>query len=153
MRKLGLLTILAASLFFSAAKKSTNITAEEKSVAAVIDSFFMGMNGGDTNLVKRVCTSTPDFKHLATPKGKNPFMKQEDYAGFLSFISDPKSKGKVDERCKVDHVDISEPMAIVWAPYEFYYDGKFSHKGVNVFTCIHQSDGWKIAGIVDTRIK
>lgn len=153
MKKLGFFVIISLGLFLSAKPHAKELSGDEKSVSAVVDSFFMGMNGGDSNLVKRVCTSNPDFKHLSTPKGKSPYMKQEDFQGFLSFIADPKSKGKVDERCKVDHVDISEPMAIVWAPYEFYYEGKFSHKGVNVFTCVHQTEGWKIAGVVDTRIK
>jgi len=34
----------------------------------------------------------------------------------------------------------------VWAPYDFWRDGKFSHCGVDAFDLIKTDEGWKIAG-------
>jgi hypothetical protein len=42
-------------------------------------------------------------------------------------------------------------MAAVWTPYNFYYNGQFSHCGVNSFQVIRFKDGWKIQYIIDTR--
>jgi hypothetical protein len=50
-------------------------------------------------------------------------------------------------------IKIDDNMAIAWTPYEFYITDKFSHCGVNVFTLIKTEQGWKIAGIIDTRRK
>jgi hypothetical protein len=50
-------------------------------------------------------------------------------------------------------IKIDGPMAMVWTPYEFYVDETFSHCGVDVFLLTKQADGWKIAGIMDTRRK
>jgi len=38
----------------------------------------------------------------------------------------------------------------VWAPYDFWIDGKLSHCGTDAFDLIKTEDGWKIAGGVYT---
>jgi hypothetical protein len=42
-------------------------------------------------------------------------------------------------------------MATAWTPYNFYFNGKFSHCGVNNFVLVKQDNGWKIQYIIDTR--
>jgi hypothetical protein len=37
-------------------------------------------------------------------------------------------------------------IATVWAPYDFWIDGKFSHCGVDAFDLIKTDKGWRIAG-------
>jgi hypothetical protein len=44
-------------------------------------------------------------------------------------------------------------MAHAWTPYEFYVNGKLSHKGVNAFTFFKKDNSWKIVHLIDTRIK
>jgi hypothetical protein len=46
-------------------------------------------------------------------------------------------------------------MANAWTSYEFYINGKLSHKGVNSFTLFKESEdlGWKIVHLIDTRRK
>ena len=41
-------------------------------------------------------------------------------------------------------------IATVWAPYDFWIDGKLSHCGIDAFDLIKTEDGWKIAGGVYT---
>ncbi|MEM0542129.1 hypothetical protein WFZ85_05850 [Flavobacterium sp. j3] len=52
-------------------------------------------------------------------------------------------------------IQVDGEMAHAWTPYEFYVNGKFSHKGVNAFTLFKdgslEASGWKIIHIVDTR--
>jgi hypothetical protein len=40
---------------------------------------------------------------------------------------------------------IRESIAVVWAPYEFWEDGKTSHCGVDVFDLIRVKGEWRIA--------
>jgi hypothetical protein len=39
----------------------------------------------------------------------------------------------------------------VWTPYAFYYDGNFSHCGVDSFQLARTAEGWKVVQIADTR--
>jgi hypothetical protein len=41
-------------------------------------------------------------------------------------------------------------IAVVWAPYEFWSDGKTTHCGVDVVDLVKQQDGWKIANLMWT---
>ena len=43
---------------------------------------------------------------------------------------------------------VSGPVAMVWMPYDFYQDGKWSHCGVDVFTLLKTDGGWRIATLV-----
>ena len=50
-------------------------------------------------------------------------------------------------------IEIDADLATVWTPYQFYYQEKFSHCGVNTFTLVRQKGEWKINYIIDTRRK
>ena len=39
---------------------------------------------------------------------------------------------------------------MIWTPYDFHIDGRFSHSGVDVFTVVRTADGWRIASIAYT---
>ena len=39
---------------------------------------------------------------------------------------------------------------MVWTPYDFHIDGRFSHSGIDVFTVVRTADGWRIASIAYT---
>jgi len=43
-------------------------------------------------------------------------------------------------------------IATVWADYDFYLDGKFSHCGIDAFQMLKTESGWKIASISDSRV-
>jgi hypothetical protein len=45
-------------------------------------------------------------------------------------------------------VRVNGPVAVVWYPYDFYIDGKWSHCGVDVFTLINSDARWRIATMV-----
>ncbi len=50
-------------------------------------------------------------------------------------------------------IQVDGAMAHVWTPYEFFINGKFSHRGVNAFTMYKENENWKIVYIIDTRRK
>jgi hypothetical protein len=43
---------------------------------------------------------------------------------------------------------VSGPIAMVWYPYDFYNDGEWSHCGVDIFTLLRTSEGWRIASLM-----
>jgi hypothetical protein len=48
---------------------------------------------------------------------------------------------------------IDAGVAAVWTPYEFYYEGKFSHCGVDSWQMMKVQGEWKITQLTDTRRK
>ena len=56
--------------------------------------------------------------------------------------------GRYVERGFQPEVRVSGLVAMVWLPYDFYLDGKWSHCGVDVFTLLKSQEGWRIATMV-----
>jgi hypothetical protein len=57
-----------------------------------------------------------------------------------------RSKQTNRERIWNPEVRVHGLIATVWAPYDFWTDGKFSHCGIDAFDLIKTADGWKISG-------
>jgi hypothetical protein len=64
----------------------------------------------------------------------------------------PKDK-KFEEKLLGFNIQVDGNMANAWTPYEFWYEGEFSHCGVNSFQLIKDDGEWKIIYLVDTRRK
>ncbi len=79
-------------------------------------------------------------------------VKNEMPEGFAKSVSS-MPKGAADERISFETVKIDGPLALAWTPYSFYYDGKFSHCGVNSFQLVRFNGEWKIQYLIDTRRK
>ncbi len=58
--------------------------------------------------------------------------------------------GRYLERCWDPRILIEGDLTMIWTPYDFHIDGRFSHSGVDVFTVVHTADGWRIASIAYT---
>jgi hypothetical protein len=77
-------------------------------------------------------------------------VRNEPITGFADVLSKQK-KGDLDERIEFETIKIDGPMATVWTPYKFYFQGNFSHCGVNSFQLVKLNGTWKIQYIIDTR--
>lgn len=55
----------------------------------------------------------------------------------------------LDETMHDPHVLIDQNIAMVWAPYKFFVDGKLDHVGTNIFTMLKQEGKWVISGVAD----
>jgi hypothetical protein len=62
-------------------------------------------------------------------------------------------KGAADEQIVFETVKVDDDLAMVWTPYRFIFNGKFSHCGVNSFTLVKLNGEWKINYVIDTRRK
>lgn len=122
----------------------------EDSVKAVINDLFSGMKNADAALLKNCFADSMVLQTISRDKEGKLVVKNEDPAGFIDFVSKQKP-GAADERISFETIKIDGPLAIVWTPYNFYFNGQFSHCGVNSFQVIRFSTGWKIQYLVDTR--
>ena len=124
----------------------------EDSVKVTINRLFEGMKNADTVLLKSAFTDDPILQTVATNKKKQVYIKSDKFKDFVKFIGDQKV-GEADERVEFETIRIDGPLAMVWAPYQFYYKGKFHHCGVNSFQLVRIDDNWKIQYLIDTRRK
>jgi len=79
-------------------------------------------------------------------------IQNEEVGAFAHSISTLK-KGAADEQIVFESIKIDGPLAIVWAPYKFYFDGVFSHCGVDSFQLVFINGQWEIQYLIDTRRK
>lgn len=143
-----------AILFTVALVVTSTVQAQttEDSVKTTINQLFEGMKNADTVLLKSAFTEDPILQTVATNKKKQVYIKTDKFKDFIKFIGDQKVGG-ADERVEMETIRIDGPLAIVWAPYQFYYKGKFHHCGVNSFQLVRIDNSWKIQYLIDTRRK
>lgn len=130
----------------------TRAQTAEDSVKAVINSMFTAMKNADGAALKAIFSDSIVFQTIARTKEGVMIVKTESPAGFAEQIS-KAAPGSLDERISFETVKVDGPLAIAWTPYSFYYNGQFSHCGVNSFQLVRFSGVWKIQYIIDTRRK
>lgn len=135
--------------FFATMNVSAQSTRD--SVIAAVNQLFEGMKNADTILLQHSFSPNAVLQTIDDSKG-SVTVKDESIEGFISFVG-KETPGAADERIVVETVKIDGSLAMVWTPYQFFYKGKFSHCGVNVFQLVRLSSGWKIQYIIDTRRK
>jgi Domain of unknown function (DUF4440) len=124
----------------------------EDSVKSVINNMFTAMKNADGEMLKRVFSDSIVFQTITRNKEGATVVRTESPAGFIEQIS-KASPGSLDERISFETVKVDGPLAIAWTPYNFYYNGQFSHCGVNSFQLVRFNGVWKIQYIIDTRRK
>ncbi len=124
----------------------------EDSVKAVVNLLFSSMKASDGALLLSCFAEGALLQTIAKEKEGKLFVKNESIKAFAASIGSAP-KGALDERISFDMIKIDGDLASVWTPYQFYYNGNFSHCGVNSFQLLRTSLGWKIQYIIDTRRK
>lgn len=142
------LILLTAIVFIKTAGAQT----PEDSVKASVNKLFEAMKNSDATTLKTCFGDSVVFQTIIHTKEGKTVVVNESVNEFIESISQ-LPKGAVDERITFETVKVDDPLAIVWAPYNFYYKGQFSHCGMDSFQLVRFGDGWKIQYIIDTRRK
>ncbi|MEP7318409.1 MAG: nuclear transport factor 2 family protein [Panacibacter sp.] len=124
---------------------------EEEAVKAVINKMFTAMKQGDSKSLIECFADSAILQSVSEKDGKVSIVNEpvKDFAAFVG----TQAKGAADERITFDLVKIDASLAIAWTPYEFYYNGKFSHCGVDSYQLVRINGAWKIQYLIDTRRK
>jgi hypothetical protein len=116
----------------------------EQAVLKPVHAFFAGMSARDAAAIKQ--TTVPGGTMVLMRDGKPV---QMTFTHFADRIGKPGTT-KIEERIHDPLIRIDHDLAIVWAPFDFYVDGKVDHCGTDLFVLAHQEDGWQIASVADT---
>jgi hypothetical protein len=147
MKKAVLLLLIA----FGVNNLAKAQTAED-SVKAVVNQLFEGMKTANANLVTGAFGDSAVLQTIARSKEGKTIIRNQQVSAFADFVGKQKP-GVADERIQFETIKIDGPLAIVWTPYKFYFNGQFSHCGVNSFQLVRFNGHWKIQYIIDTRRK
>ena len=142
--------ILFISLLLFITKTLAAQTTED-SVKAAVNHLFVAMKAADAAALQNTFTDSAILQTIVTKDGK-PTVETEAVQSFAMSISKVE-KGDADERIAFDVVKVDGDLALVWAPYQFYWKGVFSHCGVDSFQLVRSNGEWKIQYLIDTRRK
>jgi hypothetical protein len=136
-----LLVVLFAML--PAATSSAQDSNDREAVLKVIQVFFDTMTARDVEGARRIMV--PDGRFHAMEMRK-PDSEPLSFTGEEYLARLPKSQTNNRERIWNPEVRVQRSIATVWAPYDFWVDGKFSHCGIDLFDLVKTREAWKIAG-------
>ena len=147
MRKVLMYTLLMCVYAISFSQTS------EDSVKQVVNQMFTAMKSGNVDLFKSSFTDSAFLQTIATDRNTGRMrIKNEDINAFAEMVG-KLPKDSADERITFDVVRIDGDLASVWTPYQFYFNERFSHCGVNSFQVVRLNGVWKIHYLIDTRRK
>jgi hypothetical protein len=141
--------IIGLLLFLGGPIVAQSQTAED-SIKVSIQGLFTAMKQADGAGVMASFADSAVMQTIARAKDGSVLVKTDKVSAFAEQIS-VAPKGALDERISFDIIKVDGPLAIVWTPYQFYYNGVFNHCGVNSFQMLRTAKGWKIQYIIDTR--
>ncbi|MFL1013538.1 nuclear transport factor 2 family protein [Flavisericum labens] len=143
-RAIFYLTLLLTSTIFGQ-------TEEETEVKLAVDTFFEGFHEGDTTLMKSVMMDKVLLQTAYKNKEGKDILVTDEPEKLINAIANRPADQKWDERLLDYSIQVDGNMANAWTPYEFWFNGMFSHCGVNSFQLFKDGDQWKIIYLIDTR--
>lgn len=151
-----IITYLAILIF------SITLTAQEKpsgedynkstlEIKKVIETFFDGLHNGDSTLLKSTLHKDIKIQTTSTNKKGENILKTDSKQKLLTSIANKNPKHIYLEKLLSFDIKIDGNLASVWTPYEFYFNGNFSHCGANSFQLFYNNGKWEIIYLVDMR--
>jgi hypothetical protein len=137
---------LVAALFCLMASSSL-AQSTEQAVRAPIQAMFDGMAKRDAAAI--AAPTLPGGTMVLMRDGK---AAQMTFTDFAARVGKPGTT-KIEERIHDPLIRIDNDLAVVWAPFDFFVDGKVDHCGTDLFNMVRVDGSWKIASVADTGTK
>jgi hypothetical protein len=139
---LSTIMILLGLLPAQAGAQAAQTEDDKTAVLATVQKFFDTMAARDVEGARLVLLPEGRTFSVREQNGQ-PVARASSIDDYLAGLAKGKSASR--ERMWNPEVRIHGPIASVWTPYDFWVDGKFSHCGIDVFTLVKTSEGWKIS--------
>lgn len=143
-----LLSVLILSFSISVTAQDSFTEADAK---GLIYTFFEGFHKGDTLMMQSVLAENVVLQSASVSREGKDILSVTPMSEFLKSIGSRPADQVWDEKLLGYQVQMDGNLAHVWTPYEFWYNGKFSHCGANAFTLAKLEEGWKIIHLIDSR--
>lgn len=125
----------------------------ESEVKNTIIKFFDAFHKQDSIAINALVSKDLTLQSIGKNKDGVTQLSTQEFNAFLkSIVSIPKDQ-RFEEKLLNFKIRVDGDMANAWTPYEFWFNGKFSHCGVNSFQLAKLDGTWKIIYLIDTRRK
>lgn len=141
MRELSFLFLLLSTFIFAQNQ-------DEEKIKTVINNFFGAMQNSDSVRVKNAFTSSAIFQLI----DENGVLQQDSPAGFAKYVGTMPKLDLVENATSWE-ISVDDKMANAWVGYEFYYQKKFTHCGIDNFVLLKDKEEWKIHYFIFTMKK
>ena len=139
----GIARIAIVALGFVAAPASLGAqTQDEREVIAVVQKIFDAMAACDPAAARAL--SMPEGLLYRVAVGADVPIRTTTLEAFSAGLANC-GQARL-ERLWQPQVRVHKDIATLWAPYDFWLDGKFSHCGIDSFEFVRTPDGWKLTG-------
>jgi len=115
-------------------------TPDVEAVVAVAEGLFEAMTARDSAAM--LSHMIPNSFVISMREGRLTHATGEDFAARLGTM-----QAVPIERMWNPQVNIDGDVAQMWAPYDVYVDGVFSHCGFDAFHLVRVEGTWKLAGV------
>ena len=144
MKKLLLFILITLSLEAFAQKKHTQ---EEKEILLKVQQFFDALENQDTVLFKSILLMDGQTWAISEKENTVKYSMRQFRDIMKTFINPARI---IQERMLSSEIKIHDRIAMAWVPYTLDISGKFTHCGIDIFTMLKTSEGWKIASAAYT---
>jgi len=138
-------TVVIVMIVFvaSASIPAQSPIAEHEAVLKTMQMFLDTMAAKDIEGARKILQPQGRFHAMRMRDGK-PDVRAFSNEEYLAQLQ--ASKQEMRERIWNPEIKVNGLIATLWAPYDFWLDGKYSHCGIDQFDFIKTEEGWKIAG-------
>ena len=150
MKSLLTLILISSTLFQIPSVQSGVSARNEAAVEEAVVSFFNAMRDADSSTMEDYLATDATLHTMTLSEEGIPMLRQTDIEAFKSSVKG-SAPGSLDEQLTSFTVHVDGNLSTAWMDYRFYFNGEFSHCGVNTMNLIQTGAGWKIFSIVDTR--
>jgi seryl-tRNA(Sec) selenium transferase len=120
---------------------------DKKEILQKVQQFFDALETQDTVLYKSILLKDGQTWAISEKDGTVKYSMRQ-FSDRLKTLINPASV--IQEKTLSSQVMIHKQIAMAWVPYTLDISGKFSHTGVDVFTLLKTSEGWKISTLAFT---
>ena len=144
--------VILLMFFISVTAHSQNST-ESENAEQVVRDFFDAFHKQDSIALRKLAHPAVIMQSVSTTSKGEIKVITEEYSKFLKSIVSIPATTRFEEKLHSFDVTINGSLATVITAFSFYLNGNLSHCGVNSFSLVKMPEGWRIAHIIDTRIK
>ena len=143
-KNLFIIALLAFSIKSFAQEKQQQ---DKKEILQKVQQFFDALETQDTVLYKSILLKDGQTWAISEKDGTVKYSMRQ-FSDRLRTLVNPAQV--IQEKLLSSKVMIHKQIAMAWVPYTLDISGKFSHIGVDVFTLLKTSEGWKISTLAFT---
>jgi hypothetical protein len=143
-----LLTSCTASTAPAPARPAGHQAGEEAAVLAAFDRYLTAISAKD--LAAMAAMQMPDGMTYQARATKDAGMRIQSRPNAFWVDSTRAGGPPMRERYWSPTVLVRGSIAVVWAPYEFWVDGRTSHCGVDVFDFVRVDGAWRVSNAMWT---